>query len=518
MSALVLVGGLAAAPLVAQQPADPFYLNLLRDGQHELERGDPRAAARDLRLACFGLLDLPPQLGACLVHLGLAQAALDDREAFRGTFTRLLEVEERFEGYAKATLSEAVRSSFEDRVAAWIEPSLLESAPRFSRVAEKRAATELAKLPERERLRELERRAAADPGDARARLQLAELELARGRGERAVDRLAGLADQVDGGRVGCLRGEALALADRCPEALAAFAQCPDLSPAARPAARRLRCLIETSRLDDAAAFLDHLAPAASGSAEVAGLRRDLERRRAAAGRSTVPTPASPPKVMATATPVPPPATEPGSRESQRLTVQSAAKPAQAAGTPAGTNVAAPSSAPPTQRQPTLAAPTPAPTPAPTRMPAPTRTPAPTPTPVPMPPPAPASPGVATPAPADVEALQAYRAAFRAATRIGELEGLLRQVVPLAERLPSYGPAQELAGEVAYRASRWQDAVTYLERAGPSPDRRPELVFYLAVSRFESGDVAGARDTLRPALARLARSPFVDGYVKKILGE
>jgi hypothetical protein len=224
--ALLLAWGLAATPLVAQQPADPFYVNLLRDGQHELERGDARAAARDLRLACFGLLDLPPQLGACLVHLGLAQAALDDREAFRATFTRLLEVEERFEGYATATLSDTVRSSFEDRVAAWIEPSLLEGAPRFARIAEKRAAAELARLPERERQRELERRAAADPGDARTRLQLAEIELSRGRGERAVDRLAGLADQAEGGRVGCLRGEGLALAERCSDPLAAFARRP----------------------------------------------------------------------------------------------------------------------------------------------------------------------------------------------------------------------------------------------------------------------------------------------------
>ena len=79
-------------------------------------------------------------------------------------------------------------------------------------------------------------------------------------------------------------------------------------------------------------------------------------------------------------------------------------------------------------------------------------------------------------------------------------------------------AQRLAGEVAYRVSRWSDAVSYLRRGGGPPDSEPELLFYLAVSLFESGDRSEAAAVLRRSLPNLQRSPYVDAYARKILGQ
>jgi len=75
----------------------------------------------------------------------------------------------------------------------------------------------------------------------------------------------------------------------------------------------------------------------------------------------------------------------------------------------------------------------------------------------------------------------------------------------------------VAGEAAYRNARWQDAVAYFRRAGDPGDSRPELLFYMAVAYYESGDRASAATVLRRSLPNLKRSEFVDSYTKKILG-
>jgi hypothetical protein len=77
-------------------------------------------------------------------------------------------------------------------------------------------------------------------------------------------------------------------------------------------------------------------------------------------------------------------------------------------------------------------------------------------------------------------------------------------------------AQHLAGEIAYRASRWAPAITYLRRGG-TPGAQPELTFYLAVALWESGERQEAARVLETALPRLPRNEFVDGYAERILG-
>ena len=55
----------------------------------------------------------------------------------------------------------------------------------------------------------------------------------------------------------------------------------------------------------------------------------------------------------------------------------------------------------------------------------------------------------------------------------------------------------------------------LASAEADPADRYDLWFYLAVARFETGDLAGARTALERALPGLQRTEFVEGYVRRI---
>jgi hypothetical protein len=105
-----LAAVLAVLPAVPATAADSFYDDLERQGIRAAAAGDPAHAVKLLRLACFGLLEEPPRLAACLAHLLTAQAGAGDEEGFERSLKRLLEVDQRFQGYSRAELSESVRS------------------------------------------------------------------------------------------------------------------------------------------------------------------------------------------------------------------------------------------------------------------------------------------------------------------------------------------------------------------------------------------------------------------------
>jgi hypothetical protein len=90
--------------------------------------------------------------------------------------------------------------------------------------------------------------------------------------------------------------------------------------------------------------------------------------------------------------------------------------------------------------------------------------------------------------------------------------------PIADAHPDWRDAQLLMAEAAYRNSRWGEAASYFRRAGDPGDDRPELLFYFAVSLFESGDRQGAATILKRSLPNLQPSPFIDEYTRKILRE
>jgi predicted Zn-dependent protease len=88
---------------------------------------------------------------------------------------------------------------------------------------------------------------------------------------------------------------------------------------------------------------------------------------------------------------------------------------------------------------------------------------------------------------------------------------------VADAHPESVEAQHLAAEAAYRVSRWADAARYFQRGGEPPADQPELLFYMAVALYESGDPAKAAEILKRSLPNLQRTPYVDAYARKILG-
>lgn len=295
---------LALLALPARAAIDPFYLNLLRDGQHALDRKDFREAARDFRLACFGMLDEPRTLTDCLARLALAQDAAGEVEGFRDTFQRLVELEDRFKAYSQADLAPELRAALEARLASRLPAATLEGAPAFRSTLGKKGAAAPAKAPEK-------------------------------------------------------------LPQKTPEK-------------------------------------------------------------------------APEKTPEKATTAPPPSPQPASPKPLTDAERQKLERARSALTQHG-------------------------------------------------------------APKDV-----LRDAFQAAREV-------------ADAHPDSREAQHLAAEAAYRISRWPDAATYFRRGGDPGDGEPERLFYQAVSLFESGDPAGAAASLRRALPGLKRTPYVETYMKKILG-
>ncbi|HSU82506.1 MAG TPA: hypothetical protein VLR69_08805 [Thermoanaerobaculia bacterium] len=318
MKKALLLMLLAASPVLAA--IDPFYQGLLRDGQLSLDRKDYPNAARQLRLACFGMLDDPRPLADCLSRLVLAQDGANDLEGLRETFRRLTEVEDRFKGYSQADIAPELRAAVEARLAARIPAATLAGAPAFR-------STQGKKTPP----------AAGSP-----------------------------AAPVHG------------------------------APAVKPA----------------------------------------------------PTQASPIAAQAP---------EPG-----------AAAPAAAVAAAGG----------------------------------------------------PAKPAAADKPLTDAERKRLDQARQLLAEQRPSKE--LRQAFELARSVADAHPgskeAQHLAAEGAYRISRWGDATAYFRRGGDPGDAEPERLFYLAVSLYESGDAPAAAAALKRSLPNLKRTPYVESYIRKILGQ
>lgn len=235
---------LSASADAANQAPDPFYADLLRSGTQALERGDANRAAEELRLACFGMLEQPPDLTICLVRLSLAQAKLGEREEFLATFRRIEEVEGRFGTYTAAALDPTVRAAFEAQALDWVAPEVLRSLPGFAPALREREIAAVRALPANRRLAELQQRMTAEPDELLWKVMAAELDLDDGKPERAAAYLQDVPPEADSGRVACLRGRALAEAGRCAPAVVDLALCAERGKSEAMLDPDLACLVE----------------------------------------------------------------------------------------------------------------------------------------------------------------------------------------------------------------------------------------------------------------------------------
>lgn len=456
---LAVLSATCGAALADSQP-DSFYLALLRDGRSEMARGDAVAAKKSFRLACFGFLEQPVLLAEGLVRLGLAESELNDREAFVATFARFTEVEDRFAAYAAAAVSGAERTAFETRALEWIAPEVLRTLPSFAPLLARKREVDLAKLPPRERLRELEKRSEAEPGNSHLKVLLAQEEASEERWAKVIARLEGVPDGSEAGAAGCLRGRALARLKRCEEAVGPLDAC--VATAADPvlAEAQLSCLTSLDRGDAARAFAARLPRAV---AENPAVRKAIAR---------VPAPAP-----AAVSPAAPPPADP-SLEAQPKAGKDSDSP---------TKVEAPAKVPaPKAGRPAAAKPA-------------------------------AAPPSASLTADEERDVAAARGMLKAVENRDELRRGFAQIAPVADRLPARADLQSLAGEIAYRAGLWSACSQYLRRTSPGNKgpTDPTQRFYYAVCLFEDGKFAAAAEVAATGLENLQRPPFVETYLQKI---
>ena len=266
LGALLLSGGERAEAQPADQvvPAqnpegDPFYTSLLDSGVRLYQVRDFDYAARNLRVACFGLLEQPFSLGRCLIYLGAAQGNSGDSDGVTETFRRLSELEQLFRGYSQASVPFAVRNDLKAALAREIPTERLNAVPAFADVAEWKEASRLALLSPRERRRELEERREAEPGNSRWPLMLADLELAENDAKKA----EALADEViaadpSSARARCTRGLARSRLDNCAGAADDLSLCPRAREEALLAGALVDCQVRLGRLDAARRTLAEL--------------------------------------------------------------------------------------------------------------------------------------------------------------------------------------------------------------------------------------------------------------------
>lgn len=118
---------------------------------------------------------------------------------------------------------------------------------------------------------------------------------------------------------------------------------------------------------------------------------------------------------------------------------------------------------------------------------------------------------------DRQTLARARQMALAATYKEDFDEILQLSSQLADDNPWHAEAQFFAGEVAYRARRWDRAIEYLSRANSTLEEDPVLLFYLSVAYFESGQEAQARQFFSRCCSTPGENPVIEKYRTRISG-
>ena len=433
--------------------ADEFYTVRLRAGEEAYRAKRYTEAAENLRVACFGLLDQPVYYSEALVGLALAQAGSNNVIEADATLARFVEVERLFNVYPKVKLDPAVRTEFESLAARRINPDSLAALPSLSRLIETREQ-KVARMSPAERRKAIEELVRTEPRNVTWPLALA-------REEAAQSDWKGVIKWTD----------AALIADE-----------KDVE------ARALRAHARTLRRDHADALADLLLlPAARVNADavltadlfvcrVAGHEWDAARpllpRLDESNRGRPDVKAALKKLPAEKTPVEPAIAD--------------AKPAPPAtnATPAFTSSASPKAIV-------------------------------TPTPVPNAPHSPAPKPAQTSRSVISEAdMIAMARRLCAAGKPDEAVQLLKNGASGAAPTRAFRKALL---EATCLSKDWKAASVLAAQVEPFQIGEETFVFYAAIALFETGSVDRARSLLSGSRSRIASSPYVDYYSKRILG-
>ncbi len=271
---------LGLAPLLAAPAAfaaDPFYERLLTEGTVAYERHDNARAVKQLRTAVFGLLDEPARLAQGLCVLGLAQAAMDDEQAFNTTFLRVAEIENRFHGYSEAALDPALRAGFEKTAVRLVPRVTLETTKAFARLVDAQDESRLATLGRGARRTELQKLVKERAANPRWRVLLAALDLEEGRPDEAIAGASSVLgrDPANADAL-AVRGLAQLANESWAEAASDLVALPTASTDPRFAAGLLRAWIELERWAEADRFLKASTPQVRDDKRVKGLAQKVK--------------------------------------------------------------------------------------------------------------------------------------------------------------------------------------------------------------------------------------------------
>ncbi len=280
-SASILVV-LVTAPSPAAAAVDSFYRNRMEAGVQAFAAGDWPAAARQLRIACFGYLEEPVGLAAGLIRLAIAQAEMGDDEGVRTVFLRLIQLEERYSAYSEAKVPAQVRKRFERHSARRVPLATLRFAAGFQAIAEQAEMVEMARLPVERRRATLERRLAAEPDRAALLVEMARLELQLGRPRVAFEWLRRLpAEHQAAPPAICLLQQAAAESRDCALLEAGMPFCDGVPTTIVEFS--LQCLADEGRWSEAADLLAGLPTGDQRSRRLTRLEKRIRRNQPAPG-------------------------------------------------------------------------------------------------------------------------------------------------------------------------------------------------------------------------------------------
>lgn len=264
----------------ARGSVDPFYDRLYREGLNARAAGDTGLAARKLRLACFGMLDDPTALAACLGQVALVAAARGETQNVRETVNRLLELERLFQALTKASaaptgaaalplLGAADREGIDGLIRLNASPQAVADIPSFRLLG-------LRMMPAAERQRELDRKIAVEPRNTDWRQLLAELfyeQKQYAEAAREAQHVLDLKPGTGGGH--CLRGLSRVRLDDCGDAtLQDLDHC--LPPAQLGAAlEKIACYLKRQDAAAARGVLGRLSEAERGLETAKNLEKEL---------------------------------------------------------------------------------------------------------------------------------------------------------------------------------------------------------------------------------------------------
>lgn len=285
----VLFGVLVSALSVQAYAAEPFYQRLLQEGLRAHAEGNAPQAVQNLTLACFGMLEEPPQLMECRIHLANAQAATGDKSSFIETAGRVLDLESTFTLYRKLPLPQEARVAFEGHLLEWVPMASLVASPAFAHLAQGKIEQDLLAMSVEERRAALVNLLASDANNTAWQIRMSEVELLSGEYAGAVERADAVLRQ-DSELLGaiCVRGQARAALGQCEDALTDLEICDESGSRLDVVARRLDCHVTMQDWDAARDLYDALPSSEKRGSQGRSWRSEIRRGEREAARTPSP--------------------------------------------------------------------------------------------------------------------------------------------------------------------------------------------------------------------------------------